>query len=98
MSTPYSMRFLYSLGYFVYIVTCSDETLYTGITTDIERRISEHNSPDKGAKYTRTRQPVKLSYHEEHPDRSTASKREYEIKNRMSRAQKLLLIASPKSR
>lgn len=78
--------------YFVYIVICSDDTLYTGITTDIDRRILEHNGSDKGAKYTRTRQPVSLVYQEEYPDRSSASKREYEIKNRMSRAQKIELI------
>ena len=80
------------MNYFVYIVRCADETLYTGITTDLQRRLQEHNSPDKGARYTRARQPVTLVYHESHPDRSTASKREYVIKKRMSRAEKLNLI------
>jgi len=80
--------------YFVYIIQCGDDTLYTGIATELERRIEEHNGSDKGAKYTRARRPVKLVYSEEYPDRSSASKREYEIKKKMSRAEKLNLIAS----
>jgi putative endonuclease len=80
--------------YFVYIVQCADNTFYTGIATELERRIEEHNSSDKGAKYTRIRRPVCLVYSEEYPDRSAASKREYEIKKKMSRADKLKLIAS----
>ncbi len=79
--------------YYVYIVKCVDDTLYTGISTELERRIEEHNSSDKGSKYTRMRRPVTLVYSEEYPDRSTASKREYEIKKKMSRAGKLKLIA-----
>jgi len=78
--------------YFVYIVKCSDNTLYTGIATELERRIEEHNGSDKGAKYTRVRRPVSLVYSEEYPDRSSASKREYEIKKKMSRVEKLNLI------
>ncbi len=78
--------------YFVYILKCADETLYTGIATELERRIDEHNGSDKGAKYTRVRRPVRLVYSEEYPDRSSASKREYEIKKNMSRAEKLKLI------
>ena len=78
--------------YFVYILKCADETLYTGIATELERRIEEHNGSDKGAKYTRVRRPVRLVYSEEYPDRSAASKREYEIKKKMSRAEKLELI------
>lgn len=80
--------------YFLYIVKCADDTLYTGIATELERRIEEHNSSDKGAKYTRVRRPVSLVYSEEYPDRSSASKREYEIKKKMSRAKKLKLIES----
>lgn len=80
--------------YYVYIVSCADGTLYTGIAKEVERRVDEHNSPDKGAKYTRTRQPVRLVYSEKHPDRSSASKREYAIKKKMSRAQKNTLIAA----
>ncbi len=80
--------------YFVYMLKCADNTFYTGITTELERRIEEHNGSDKGAKYTRVRRPVSLVYSEEHPDRSSASKREYEIKKKMSRAEKLNLIES----
>jgi len=80
--------------YFVYMVKCADDTFYTGIATELERRIEEHNSSDKGAKYTRSRRPVELVYSEEFPDRSSASKREYSIKKKMSRAEKLELIAS----
>jgi len=80
--------------YYVYIVKCADETLYTGIATELDRRIVEHNESDKGAKYTRVRRPVSLVYSEEYPDRSAASKREYEIKKKMSRAEKLELIKS----
>ena len=79
--------------YYIYIVKCVDETLYTGITTELERRIKEHNTSDKGAKYTRVRRPVVLVYNEEYPDRSSASKREYEIKKKMNRAEKFKLIA-----
>ena len=78
--------------YYVYILKCSDNTLYTGISIDLERRIKEHNSSNKGAKYTRMRRPVILVYSEEYPDRSSASKREYEIKKKMTRADKLKLI------
>ena len=78
--------------YYVYMVKCADKTLYTGIATELKRRIEEHNSSDKGSKYTRVRRPVNLVYHEEYPDRSSASKREYEIKKKMSRAEKLKLI------
>ncbi len=79
--------------YYIYILQCADNTFYTGITTELERRIEEHNSSSKGAKYTRVRRPVKLVYNEKYSDRSTASKREYEIKKKMTRAEKLQLIA-----
>lgn len=75
---------------YIYIVRCSDDTLYTGWTTNIERRIKCHNS-GKGAKYTRCRLPVELVYFETFEDKSTALKREYEIKQ-LSRDKKLLLI------
>ncbi len=77
--------------YHVYIVQCSDDTLYTGITKDLDRRMREHNSSDKGAKYTKARRPVTLVYHDSCEDRSSASKREYAIK-KMSRQEKLSLI------
>lgn len=70
------------MSYFVYILQCADDTLYTGIATDINRRLNEHNTSDKGAKYTRSRRPVTLVYSEGFPDRSSASRREYEIKRR----------------
>lgn len=75
----------------VYMVECTDGTLYSGVTTDLVRRITEHNSSEKGAKYTRAKRPVKLVYSEELPDRSTASKREYELKQ-LPREEKLALI------
>lgn len=77
--------------WFVYILECSDHTLYTGITTDLERRIREHNSACGGARYTRSRRPVTLVYAERCKCRSSACRREYRIK-RLSRAQKQLLI------
>jgi len=74
------------------MLECDDGTLYTGIATDLERRIEEHNHSPKGAKYTRTRRPVKLVYSESYADRSAASKREYEIKKKMNREEKLKLV------
>ena len=74
------------------MVKCADNTLYTGIATELERRIKEHNESDKGSKYTRVRRPVTLVYSESYPDRSAASKREYMIKKKMSRSEKLKLI------
>lgn len=66
-------------NYYTYIVECSDNTLYTGYTTDISRRISEHNN-GTGAKYTRGRAPVVLKYVEFCNSKSNAMRREYEIK------------------
>lgn len=79
------------MSYFIYILECNDKSLYTGITTDIQKRLDEHNISDKGAKYTKARRPVKLLYSENSENRSTASKREYEIK-KLSRQKKLELI------
>ncbi len=79
--------------YSVYIVCCSDGTYYTGITTDMQRRLHEHNSSSKGAKYTRARRPVELLYREQHQNKSSACKREHAIK-RMSRSEKKVLIAT----
>ncbi len=75
--------------HFLYIVVCSDDTLYTGYTTDPERRVAEHNA-GRGARYTRSRRPVKLAYLEEKGNRAEALRREVEVK-RMSRSRKLLL-------
>ncbi|MCD4759142.1 MAG: GIY-YIG nuclease family protein [Arcobacteraceae bacterium] len=79
------------MSYFVYILECSDGSLYTGITKDVSKRLDEHNSKDTGAKYTKARRPVKLVYQESSKDRSSASKREYEIKQ-FTRSKKLQLI------
>jgi putative endonuclease len=78
--------------WFIYILRCSDESFYTGITTNINRRIQQHNSSRNcGAKYTRFRRPVNLVYTEESESRSSAGKREREIK-RLSHKTKLKLI------
>jgi putative endonuclease len=76
--------------WYIYILECSDGTLYTGITTDVNRRLSEHNS-GRGAKYTRTRTPVVLRALFEAKNRSEASKEEYRIKN-LTRKEKLKLL------
>jgi len=76
--------------WFVYILRCGDGTLYTGIATDPERRLSEHLA-GSGAKYTRGRGPLALVYRERCPDRSAALRREAALK-RMTRAEKLALI------
>jgi len=66
--------------YYLYMVRCNDNSLYTGITTDLERRILEHNGSKKGAKYTKSRRPVTLVYEEKFENRAEASKREYAVK------------------
>jgi len=78
------------VGWFVYILTCSDGTLYTGVTTDVERRIREHDSPRDGARYTRSRRPVRLFHSEGPMTRSEALRMEIKIKQ-MSRKDKLEL-------
>ena len=77
-------------GWFVYIVKCSDNTLYTGVAIDIEARVAEHNA-GRGAKYTRSRLPVVLVHGEKARDKSTALRREHAIK-RMRAAAKRSLI------
>lgn len=77
--------------YFVYIVECSDGTLYTGITNDLEKRMQAHNTLKAGAKYTKARRPVILTYFEELSSRSEALKREAQIK-RLSRQEKISLF------
>ena len=77
----------------VYMVRCADGSLYTGIAKSLSRRIEEHNSASTGAKYTRTRRPVKLVYFEYCESRSAASKREAVIK-RLSKSEKEALIAT----
>lgn len=74
----------------VYILKCADDTLYTGITNDIERRLVAHND-GTASKYTRTRRPASIVYTAPYPDRSTASREEIRIK-KLSRGEKLGLI------
>lgn len=75
---------------YVYIVRCADGTLYTGWTTDVARRVAEHNA-GRGARYTRQHGPVALVYSESQPDRSAAMRREEEIKRRGRRYKERLL-------
>jgi putative endonuclease len=77
--------------WFVYMVRCSDGTLYTGITNDLEKRIRAHNSGKDGARYTRSRRPVKLVYSEEVESKSAASRLEYKIK-KLPRLKKVQLL------
>ena len=77
--------------YFVYILECSDHTFDTGITTNLDRRVKEHNTSKIGAKYTKVRRPVKLIYSQEFNNRSAASIEESRIK-KLSRTEKLNLI------
>lgn len=78
-------------NWFVYIIQCADDTLYTGCTNDLEKRMAAHNNGN-GAKYTQGRSPVTLLYSEKSPDRSQAQQREYEIKQ-LTRQEKLTLIS-----
>ncbi len=80
--------------WYVYIVRCADNSLYTGITLDVERRLTEHNG-DGAAKYTRSRQPVSLVYSEVAISRSSASSREFAIK-KLSKQKKEELILQKK--
>ena len=77
--------------YHLYILRCADDTLYTGITTDLTRRVAEHNSSPVGAKYTRARRPVVLVYSRCFRTRSNALRAESQVKH-LSRTAKLSLI------
>ena len=77
--------------WYVYILRCRDATLYTGITTDLARRVKEHNEGKVGAKYTKVRRPVSLVYNEVCKTRSVALKREYAIKQLSREAKQALL-------
>ncbi len=81
-------------NWYVYILRCRDDTLYTGMTNDLQHRLATHNT-GKGAKYTRGRGPVEMVYHEVCENYSHALKREYAIKQ-MTRQQKLEMIKSPR--
>jgi len=80
------------LTWFVYLLECSDGSYYAGITNRLEHRINAHNL-GQGARYTRSRGPVKLLATQEHPDRSAASKAEVQLK-RLARSQKLAFFQS----
>ena len=77
-------------GWFVYILRCSDGSLYTGVTTDVKRRSEQHNA-GIASRYTRGRLPVRVAYQEPHPSRSLALKREWQVKA-MARLEKESLI------
>lgn len=78
--------------YYLYILKCSDGSLYSGITTDLKRRMGEHNSSKLAAKYTSGRRPVKLVYSKRFKNRSEATREEARVK-KLTRAEKLLLVA-----
>jgi putative endonuclease len=78
-----------STNWFLYMILCSDDSLYTGITTDVERRFHQH-AGGRGARYFRGRRPLRIVYLEDGHTRSSASSREYQIK-RMTKAKKVIL-------
>ncbi len=77
--------------WWVYLLRCNDNSLYAGVTTDINRRVDEHNNSKLGAKYTRSRRPVNLAYLEEADNKSIACKREYQIR-KLVKAKKEQLV------
>nr|WP_228723335.1 GIY-YIG nuclease family protein [Desulfosediminicola flagellatus] len=77
--------------WYVYMVRCADTSLYTGVTTDFKRRLLEHNSRKEGARYTRSRQPVSLVYIEFCANRSTACRREYQVKHLTKKTKEALI-------
>ncbi|TET46909.1 GIY-YIG nuclease family protein [candidate division TA06 bacterium] len=81
--------------WYVYIVQCNDSSLYTGITSDVKRRVEEHNK-GRGGGYTNSRRPVRLVYTEQCKNRSEALKRERQI-NHLPRAKKLTLISDTRN-
>lgn len=86
-----AVRYTREMKYFVYILRCSDGTLYTGSTPNLEKRVSAHNDGKTGAKYTRGRRPVELVYSEKYKNKSEALKREHVVK-KLTRAQKEALF------
>lgn len=78
--------------WFVYILQCRDDSLYTGITNDLSRRLDEHNHSPRASRYTRARRPVTLVYLEQAGDRAEASRREYALKQ-LDRQAKLRLVS-----
>lgn len=87
------------MKYFVYLVKCSDNTLYCGYTTNLNRRVIDHNNSNKGAKYTKYRRPVILVYSEMFSTLSEALKREYQIKHlNRSKKEELIKITHPQKK
>ena len=80
--------------WYTYVVKCKDNTLYTGVTTDIGRRLIEHNETNRGAKYTKKRRPVELVYWSEHQNRSEAQREEWRIKQLSKKEKEQLIIAN----
>ncbi len=96
MPQPFAHRYTCAMvRWYVYLIECRDGSLYTGIATDVERRYAEH-AAGTGARYTRSRPPVRLLARFEYPDRSTASRAEYAIKQ-MTPARKRALCADCES-
>lgn len=85
------------MAWTVYIIRCDDDRLYTGITTDVERRFREHAGGARGARFFNGRRPVEVLYRETGHDRSSASRREAAIK-KMSRARKMMLVGKQSDR
>jgi len=83
--------------WFVYIVQCSDDTLYTGICCDVQRRIHEHNKLKSAARYTRNRRPVKLIYREQVACRRTTAQREHRIKKMKTEEKQALILQQTES-
>jgi putative endonuclease len=82
------------MNYYIYILKCADDSLYTGITNDLRKRVEQHNGVRKGgAKYTRSHRPVHLAHIEKYASRSEATQREHKIKE-MTHREKVLLIRS----
>ena len=80
-------------SWYTYLVRCNDNSLYAGVTTDLTRRVAEHNSEKLGAKYTRNKQPVKLVFFAEQASRSKACQYEYQLKQ-LSKKQKEALVVN----
>ena len=81
--------------WFVYMLRCSDNSLYTGVTTDVERRVEEHNGEKSVTKYTRVRQPVTVAYQESASSRSEACKREAQLKKLRKVDKEALVTSTP---
>src|SRR5947207_13574848 len=80
-------------SWWVYFVRCADGSLYCGITTDVPRRVEEHNSSQRAARYTRSRRPVMLAWYEKQKSRSAALRREYELKRSVRKFKERLIEA-----